>query len=139
MKKYEKAKWEAPRIFVQQFTPNEYCASVCYAVTCITPNDNGEFKYIYADTNNDKTLDDGDQLLYSAGRGRIFRGDNVKEYTHSYPSNNGFVVDSLGNSYPVFYFYKNEGSNNIHVADLNNSKNTEVGADISTPEHPNRS
>lgn len=134
-----KEKWDKPTINVEKFVANDYCKSTCYAVTCITPNNNGEFKYIYQDTNNDGRWDWGDQQLYHAGYGRIFRGDNVQEYTHTYPENNGFVVDEDGNSYPVFYFYKSEGHNNIHVADLTNPKNTEVGADISSPEHPNRS
>ena len=130
-----KEKWETPRIVVEKFAPNDYI-SACYEVTCITPNNNASFNYIYKDSNGDGRLDWwGDQLLLSAS----FRGDAVKEHTQTYPSNNGFVVDWWGNSYPVFVFYKNEGGSNIHVADLTNPQNTQVGADISTPQHPNRS
>lgn len=129
-----KEKWETPRIVVEKFAPNDYI-SACYEVTCITPNNNASFNYIYEDSNGDGQLDRGDRPLLSAS----FRGDAVKEHTQTYPSNNGFVVDWQGNSYPVFVFYKNEGGSNIHVADLTNPQNTQVGADISTPQHPNRS
>lgn len=130
-----KEKWETPRIVVEKFAPNDYI-SACYEVTCITPNNNASFNYIYEDSNGDGQLDWwDDKLLLSAS----FRGDAVKEHTQTYPSNNGFVVDWRGNSYPVFVFYKNEGGSNIHVADLTNPQNTQVGADISTPQHPNRS
>lgn len=129
-----KEKWETPRIVVEKFAPNDYI-SACYEVTCITPNNNASFNYIYEDSNGDDQLDEGDQLLLSAS----FRGDAVKEHTQTYPSNNGFVVDGQGNFYRVFVFYKNEGGSNIHVADLTNPQNTQVGANISTPQHPNRS
>ena len=83
-----KEKWETPRIVVEKFAPNDYI-SACYEVTCITPNSNASFNYIYKDSNGDGRLDWwGDQLLLSAS----FRGDAVKEHTQTYPSNNGFCV-----------------------------------------------
>ena len=133
-----KRTWVRPQANVQTFQMNDY-VSACYEVTCITPRNNAEFKEIYSDSNGDGQLDWGDELLYSSDLLGGFHGDNVKERTQTYPSNNGFVVDGWGYSYPVYVFYKNDGESSIHVADLTNRKNTQAGANIATPRHPNRS
>lgn len=56
--------WEAPRVLVQEFVPNEYVAA-CYKIQCTTPNGNSTYYYLYDDTNDNGEWDSEDKELYS--------------------------------------------------------------------------
>lgn len=142
MKKYEKEKWESPRIVVEKFTTND-SINACYQVYCYTPDKNS-WGYVFQDSNGNGHLDNQDAQI---GDGAL-QGDGVSEYTTTYPANNGFFVkrsdysrwywsngDYTGTTYPIFIYHgkklPGEGHLSWHAADLSNPDNTNAVRRIS--------
>ena len=73
----EKKNYEKPFMQVEQFIPNDYVAA-CYHVDCKTDAENGSYRYIYLDSNNNGHLDRNDQQVYTAGYGGSFTGCGVE-------------------------------------------------------------
>lgn len=70
-----KKNYEKPVMQVEVFIPNDYIAG-CYHVHCKTDAQNGNYRYLYLDSNNNQTLDTSDELVYSTPYGS-FRGCNI--------------------------------------------------------------
>lgn len=144
MKKYEKEKWESPRIVVEKFATND-SINACYEVYCYFPNNNSEGS-IYQDSNGDGILDYGDKCVLNGN----WSGDGVAEFTGTQPKDNGFWVErdkwgrTTGTVKPVFVYQGKsfgEGHSSWHAADLSDPLNTNAIKDISdlTPGHHNHS
>lgn len=70
-----KKEWISPRTNYQEFTPQEFIAG-CYHVHCKTDASNGNYRFLYLDSNHNQRLDTEDELVYSTPYGS-FKGCNI--------------------------------------------------------------
>lgn len=99
----EKKNYLRPVMQVEQFIPNDYVAA-CYHVDCKTDAQNGWYRYVYLDSNNNHKLDSGDTLVYTAGYGGNFRGCGVEHkgvISDTDLELNGFVSTITARAYEV--------------------------------------
>ncbi|MBR1719881.1 MAG: hypothetical protein IJ726_05620 [Phocaeicola sp.] len=103
----EKKDWISPRTGFQEFTPQEFIAG-CYHVHCKTDASNGNYRYVYLDSNGDGILNDGDGLIYSAAPGS-FVGCNV---VHTGVQSDG---DLALNAFVSTHTIRNQSAYNCHT------------------------
>lgn len=108
-----------PLMFAEEFIPQEYIAA-CYHVDCKTDADNGVYRFIYLDTNNNGRLDRSDEQVYAAWFGG-FTGCGEKHtgvLSDTELHINGFVSTLTARNYeqgyegyvtPVYAWWSNTG------------------------------
>lgn len=132
--------WQEPQVMVQPFVANEYVAA-CYRVRCTTPNNNGWFKYLFNDSNNNGVWDKDDQkLMGNLLDSTLFHGCNEWHsgvYQDEPPKANGFVTnDRFANyasnpSYAVFWWVEDLGSSSDYHVMVPGNENYESNPNAS--------
>ena len=132
--------WTIPAATTQQFAANDY-VSTCYNIWCVTPQGNGPFAYLAADSNGNGVYDDGvDQKVFVPEAPATWMsgcgGQHEVRLEGELPTNNGFVIGVnfskvTTTTAPVYFWYgdvigqnvepENNFIENLHLTDLSRS------------------